>query len=103
MAEFKRIALVNRKGGVGKTTSAGYLAMALHNMGQQVTGVDTDSERGWLKWHKACSLPYPVIGSDAETLREDVEALQGFVVIDTPPNSGEIIYKAASLLQRGLT
>lgn len=93
----KLIGLVNRKGGVGKTTSAGYLAMALHTHGQIVTGVDTDGERGWLKWHAACTLPYQVISSDAETLREDVEALEGFVVIDTPPNNAEIIYKVAAL------
>lgn len=93
----KVISLVNRKGGVSKTTSSVYLAMCLHNMKKLVTGIDTDPERSWLKWSEAGVIPYPVIAGDRDDLKKQVNKLQGFVVIDTPPNDGEVIYKAASI------
>lgn len=93
----KVIALVNRKGGVSKTTSSVYLAMCLYQMGRPVTGIDTDPEKSWLKWSSAGVIPYPVIACDRDTLKEQVAQLSGFVVIDTPPNDGEIIYKTASI------
>lgn len=93
----KIISFVNRKGGVSKTTSSVYTAMCLHQAGKRVTGVDTDPERSWLKWHAAEVLPYPVIELDRDDLTKQIRELEGFVVIDTPPNDGEIIYKAASI------
>lgn len=93
----KVISLVNRKGGVSKTTSSVYLAMCLHTKGEPVTGVDTDPERSWLKWSDAGAIPYPVVAGDRDDLKKQVAKLEGFVVIDTPPNDGEIIYKAASI------
>ena len=95
-APGKVISSVNRKGGVSKTTSSVYLAMCLHRAGEPVTGVDTDPEKSWLKWHAAGALPYPVLEGDRDALTKQVKSLEGFVVIDTPPNDGEIIYKAAS-------
>ena len=93
----KVVALVNRKGGVSKTTSSVYLAMCLHRAGKQVTGVDTDPEKSWLKWYAAGVLPYEVIEGDRDNFTKQVKQMDGFVVIDTPPNDGEIIYKAASI------
>ena len=93
----KIISLINRKGGVSKTTSSVYLAMCLHQAGENVTGIDTDPERSWLKWHAAGVLPYPVLEGDRDTLTKQAKGLDGFVVIDTPPNDGEIIYKTASV------
>lgn len=93
----KIISLVNRKGGVSKTTSSVYIAMCLHKSGNQVTGIDTDPEKSWLKWHSADVLPYPVIEGDRDNLTNQIKQLKGFIVIDTPPNDGEIIYKAASI------
>ena len=93
----KVVSLVNRKGGVSKTTSSVYLAMCLHNMGKLVTGIDTDPERSWLKWSEAGVIPYPVIAGERDDLKKQVSHLEGFVVIDTPPNDGEVIYKAASI------
>lgn len=93
----KVVSLVNRKGGVSKTTSSVYLAMCLHNMGKPVTGIDTDPERSWLKWSEAGVIPYPVMAGDRDDLKKQVNQLEGFVVIDTPPNDGEVIYKAASI------
>lgn len=91
------ITLVNRKGGVSKTTSAAYIAMCLHQAGKQVTGVDADSDKSLLKWSEAVSFPFPILHVDKDTLISTVESLEGYVVIDTPPNDGEIIYAAAGL------
>jgi len=93
----KVISLVNRKGGVTKTTSAVYIAMCLHKAGLDVTGIDTDPEQSWLKWHSAGALPYPVVEGDKDSLTKQVKKLSGFVVIDTPPNDGEILYKAGAV------
>ncbi len=93
----KVIALVNRKGGVSKTTSSVYLAMCLHQGGYPVTGVDTDPEKSWLKWHAAGEIPYSVVPGKRDELKKQITDLSGFVVIDTPPNDGEIIYRAASV------
>ncbi|CAA9254775.1 MAG: hypothetical protein AVDCRST_MAG93-1912 [uncultured Chloroflexia bacterium] len=93
----KVISLVNRKGGVSKTTSSVYLAMCLHTMGKPVIGIDTDPERSWLKWSDAGVIPYPVTAGDRDDLKKQVNQLEGYVVIDTPPNDGEVIYKAASI------
>jgi len=91
------IVLANRKGGTGKTTSAAYLAQALHKHGFTVLGLDLDDELSWLKWHDSGALPYPV---EALSKKDDIagraQEHDGVVVIDTPPNDGEIIYKVAT-------
>ena len=97
METAKVVSFVNRKGGVSKTTSSVYLTMCLHRAGKQVTGIDTDPEKSWLKWHAAEVLPYEVVEGDRDNLTKQIKGVEGFVVIDTPPNDGEIIYKAASI------
>lgn len=97
MTERLVIVLANRKGGTGKTTSAAYIAQALHCAGQAVTGVDVDPDQSWLKWHGAGALPYAVTPGDPRNLTEQIDQLSGVVIIDTPPNDGEIIYKAAGV------
>lgn len=93
----KVISLVNRKGGVSKTTSSVYIAMCLYKMGKAVTGIDTDPEKSWLKWSAAGAIPYPVVAGNRDDLKKQVNELTGYVVVDTPPNDGEVIYKAASV------
>lgn len=90
----KVIVAVNRKGGVAKTTTCGYVAAVLHEAGLRVTGVDTDPEKGWMKWFNTGALPYTVVAADHESLLKTVRGIEGYVVIDTPPNDGEIITKA---------
>lgn len=97
MAERFIIALINRKGGVTKTTSAGYIAMCLHAAGKQVTAVDADPDKSLVKWVEGTNFPFPAIKVSKENLVEVVEDLNGYVVIDTPPNDGEIIYAAGGV------
>jgi len=93
------LALVNRKGGVGKTTSSVYLAAVLRSESRNVLLVDTDPEAGAKKMADAGLLAYPVQQADLRSLSQIVKGWEGDVVIDTPPNDGEIIYKAAGLAE----
>lgn len=88
----KVIAFINRKGGVGKTTSAGYVSMCLHQAGCEVIGLDSDPDQSWIKWAHTGVLPYSVMEVDRQSVNEQVKALDSYVVIDTPPNDPEIIY-----------
>lgn len=87
----KVISFINRKGGVGKTTSAVYTAMCLHEAGKQVTGLDLDPERSLVNWKTRAELPFEVIGGDLATLEQTLKGLKGYVVIDSPPNSRDAI------------
>ena len=91
------IALVNRKGGTGKTTSSIYISSALSAAGKQVTGIDLDPDASWLKLKSSGSLNYPVVVGDRENLSQQIQNLSGYVVIDTPPNDEAIIYKVCLL------
>ena len=91
------IALVNRKGGTGKTTSAAYLAATLFWSGRPVIGIDTDPEASWLKMARAGILPYEVLAGDRERLVDQVDAAEDVVIIDTPPNDEALIYLAGGV------
>jgi len=98
MADSKTIiALVNRKGGTGKTTSSIYISAALSSTGKQVTGIDLDPDASWLKLKSSGNLDYPVLIGDRENLSQQIQNLSGYVVIDTPPNDEAIIYKVCLL------
>jgi chromosome partitioning protein len=88
---MKVVALLNRKGGVGKTTSAGYLAMVLQQAGQPVLGLDLDPERSWLSWHAVGALPYTVKGIYLSELEKEIAGFEGYVVIDSPPNDRDAL------------
>lgn len=91
------IVLANRKGGVGKTKGCIYIAECLRVADHKVIGIDLDPEKGWIKLHKNGALKYDVIEANAKTLKTIVQALEGFVVIDTPPNDVESLMKACLL------
>lgn len=91
------IALVNRKGGTGKTTSAGYIAQIFHNR-RGVTGIDLDPDQSWLKWYRSGALPYKVLVGDRDNLHEQIADLTSeVVVLDTPPNDEAIVFKATGV------
>lgn len=91
------IALVNRKGGTGKTTSAGYIAQIFHTRGG-VIGLDLDPDQSWLKWYRSGVLPYEVLLGDRDDLHEQVANLGNkVIVIDTPPNDEAVVFKAAGI------
>lgn len=83
------IAVASAKGGSTRTTSAVFLAHALHERDQRVLLVDADPRGCALDWHRHTGLPFPVIGLNSERLHEDLSTATAdrydAVVIDTPP------------------
>ncbi|MEU7776238.1 ParA family protein [Micromonospora taraxaci] len=84
------IAVVNLKGGSGKTTLAGHLCQAFHEAGMRTLGVDADGENESLQsWQAAADLPWPVITLAVSNLHKQLPDVVGdrydVIVIDTPP------------------
>ncbi len=84
------LALVSQKGGVGKTTLAGHLAVAAERGGETVALLDTDPQGSLAAWwnSRTAETPLFVRGNLAE-LRQQLAELEkmgiNLVVIDTPP------------------
>ncbi|AFV51159.1 ParA [Mycobacterium phage First] len=85
------ISVVHTKGGVGKTTTAMYLATAAAKRGLDVAVVDADHQRSAAVWAERANLPFPV--TEGINNIPDNE----LVIIDTPPGKSERI-QAAILL-----
>lgn len=81
------VAVLNQKGGSGKTTLSTNLAVSLTRRGLKTLLVDTDPQGSARDWNEAAGHPMvPVIGLDRESLGKDLLALElsgyDFVLID---------------------
>jgi len=83
------IAVLNQKGGAGKTTLSTNIATELYRQGAKVLLVDSDPQGSARDWNAAGEdNPVPVVGLDRPTLAKDLSAVsQGYdvVVIDGAP------------------
>ena len=84
------IAVLNQKGGVGKSTTAVHLARWLQRQGKTVHFADLDPQQTgsfWLQASEGFAIPYSVIPADADAALESIPSLlEGVdvVVVDGP-------------------
>ena len=88
------IAVLNQKGGVGKTTIASNLGEAIKQTGRSVLLVDSDPQGSLRDWNEASEGSLlPVVGLDRETLPKDLNAVKAgydIVIIDGAPQSAKL-------------
>ncbi|MGO3082265.1 MAG: ParA family partition ATPase [Psychrobacter celer] len=94
---MKVIAVLNQKGGSGKTTIATHLARGLQLQGHSVLLVDSDQQGSARDWRAVDEdNPVPVIGLDRPTLDKDLKNVSDkeFVVIDGSPQATNLALSA---------
>jgi chromosome partitioning protein len=95
------VTVANLKGGTGKTTSAVYLAHALHERGRRVLLVDADPQRSALTWSELAEFPFPTIGMPTSRIHRDLPGVVATrydaVVIDTPPSDDRAAVVASAV------
>ena len=94
----KIIAVLNQKGGAGKTTIATNLAHALQLEGHKVILVDSDPQGSARDWNAASDgAILNVVGMDRPTLTKDIQSVvdnHDFIVIDGAPQIADLAIAA---------
>jgi chromosome partitioning protein len=92
-----RVAIVNTKGGVGKTTTAIYLGCGLHRLARTLL-VDADPQQSALLWSQQDPIfPFTVVSLPVRDLHRRLADLgRGYehLIVDTPPGDVGIIRSA---------
>ena len=101
-AGLKVVVLASRKGGVGKTTLTGHLAVAAEQAGAgRVAIADADPQGGLAAWYDARAAQTPEFVSLERGARRTVDACAaaGFdvLIVDTPPSTDPIVQQIADL------
>lgn len=89
------LGIVNTKGGVGKTTTALYLAEAMRRTGRSVSVWDADPQGSASDWDmnartNGTSLDFPVESVNLATLKRRGEH-ENVTIIDSPPGDPQVI------------
>jgi chromosome partitioning protein len=98
----KAIALLQQKGGSGKTTTSVNLAGGLKELGYKVVVADMDKDKpdAWSWSIKSDTMADIAQQVDEKNAREQIATLReqyDFIIIDTPPNFQTAALKAALL------
>jgi chromosome partitioning protein len=94
---MKVIAVLNQKGGAGKTTIATHLARAFQLDGLDVLLVDSDPQGSARDWAAVLEdQPVTVVGIDRPTIERDLKNLarKDLVVIDGAPQAADLAVSA---------
>lgn len=94
---MKVIAVLNQKGGSGKTTIATHLARAFQLDDRSVVLIDSDPQGSARDWSAARDeQPLSVIGIDRPTIERDLKSLAptDYVVIDGAPQAADLAVSA---------
>jgi len=103
----KVIAVVNQKGGAGKTTVAMHVAGSLGRRGHKVLVVDADQQGTSTRWAASADddnpFPATVVGLSAAQgkLHREVKKLMGdyqYIIIDGPPASDSPVAQSALMI-----
>ena len=99
MKHVTTIALLNQKGGVGKTTLAVHIADSLARRKKRVLLVDADPQGSALDWaaSRAGEPLFPVAGLPLATIHKELPGLAkgyDYVIIDGPPRVYDVARSA---------
>lgn len=99
------VGVLNRKGGVGKTSLSTNLASALALSGKRVLLVDADPQGSALDWQasREGETLFPVVGMAKPTLHKDMPELSrnyDHIVIDGPPGISDLTRSAMMACHR---
>lgn len=99
-------AVVNLKGGSGKTTTSVFFAHALQQRGLRVLLIDADPQGSTLRWSQSAEWDLPTIAMPTTNLHKQLRGIipagTDAVVIDTPPleKQAGIVYSAVRAADR---
>lgn len=93
------LAVLNQKGGVGKTTLATHIAMRLSELKNRVLLIDADRQGSSLDWKAARGdqPAFTVVGLPKDSIHREIAALSkdyDWVVIDGPPRVSTVAKSA---------
>lgn len=93
------IAILNQKGGVGKTTLSVHMASTLALAGNKVLLIDADVQRSALDWaaSREKNPIFTVVGIPKNNIHKEIQLLKSnydFIVIDGPPRVYDVARSA---------